>query len=68
FILLLLLFFAGFLCWFFSWNPASFLSQQLLNFTPESRYEVPLTAADIDPPPLLQQKGSSDQAASLYTS
>ncbi|PID99858.1 MAG: hypothetical protein CSA81_14355, partial [Acidobacteria bacterium] len=28
FILLLLLFFAGFLCWFFSWNPASFLSQQ----------------------------------------
>lgn len=27
--LLALLLFGGFLCWYFSWNPASFLSQQL---------------------------------------
>ena len=27
--LLLLLLFGGFLCWYFSWNPASFLSQKL---------------------------------------
>jgi cytoskeletal protein RodZ len=28
-ILLLLLFFGGFLCWYFSWNPATYLSQKL---------------------------------------
>lgn len=28
-VLLLLLLFGGFLCWFFSWNPATYLSQQL---------------------------------------
>ncbi len=30
--LLLLTFFTAFLCWFFSWNPASFLSQKLRSF------------------------------------
>ncbi len=40
FILVLLLFFAGFLCWFFSWNPASFFSQRLRNISPEERYET----------------------------
>ncbi len=43
FILLLLLFFAGFLCWFFSWNPASFLSQQLQTLSPDRHYEMPLS-------------------------
>jgi cytoskeletal protein RodZ len=28
-VLLLLLFFGGFLCWYFSWNPATYLSQKL---------------------------------------
>ncbi len=40
FILVLLLFFTGFLCWIFSWNPANFLSQQLRNISPENRYET----------------------------
>lgn len=39
-ILLILLFFGAFLCWFFSWNPASFLSQQLRNLTPPPHYQT----------------------------
>ncbi len=59
FILLLLLFFAGFLCWFFSWNPASFLSQRLHNLSPSS-YETSVSVADNH----LQQR----RTGSLYIS
>ncbi len=43
-ILVLLLFFTGFLCWLFSWNPANFLSQQLRNISPENRYETSINS------------------------
>ncbi len=41
FILLILLLFVAFLSWFFSWNPASFLSQRLRKLSPPQQYELP---------------------------
>ena len=38
-ILLLLLFFGGFLCWYFSWNPATYLSQKLRSFDKPQQIE-----------------------------
>lgn len=38
-ILLLLLFFGGFLCWYFSWNPAIYLSQKLRSLDEAQRIE-----------------------------
>lgn len=38
-ILLLLLLFGGFLCWYFSWNPASYLSQKLRSLEDPQRIE-----------------------------
>lgn len=37
--LLLLLLFGAFLCWYFSWNPASYLSLKLRSFDPSYRVE-----------------------------
>ncbi len=68
FILLLLLFFAGFLCWFFSWNPASFLSQQLRNLSPESQYEIPLDTAEVHSHSFSQQQALAKQTDPLYIS
>lgn len=41
-ILLILVFFAIFLCWFFSWNPAAFLSQKLRSLDPQPTFEETL--------------------------
>jgi cytoskeletal protein RodZ len=38
-VLLLLLFFGGFLCWYFSWNPATYLSQKLRSLEQPHRIE-----------------------------
>lgn len=38
-IVLLLLLFGGFLCWYFSWNPASYLSQKLRSLEEPQRIE-----------------------------
>ncbi len=38
--LLLLLLLGGFLCWYFSWNPASFLSQKLRSLEEPQRIEI----------------------------
>ena len=59
--LLLLLFFGGFLCWYFSWNPASYLSQKLRSLEEPQRIEqisantpdpeIPQTRFRISPSP-----------------
>jgi cytoskeletal protein RodZ len=38
-VLLLLLFLGGFLCWYFSWNPATYLSQKLRSLDAPQRVE-----------------------------
>jgi cytoskeletal protein RodZ len=50
-VLLLLLLFGGFLCWYFSWNPATFLSQKLRSLenpqlTEQVSTDYPETATD----------------------
>lgn len=50
FILLILLFFGAFLCWFFSWNPAVFLSQQLRSLTPQAHYQTLRSTTDTTTP------------------
>lgn len=56
-ILLLLLLFGGFLCWYFSWNPATYLSQKLRNLEQnpqqieqvlESRFESDIPESTIE--------------------
>lgn len=48
-ILLLSLLFGGFLCWYFSWNPAIYLSQKLRNLeqNPDSLEQVLESRADV---------------------
>lgn len=38
-VLLVMLFFGGFLCWYFSWNPATYLSQKLRSLEQPPRIE-----------------------------
>jgi len=47
FILLLLLFFGAFLCWYFSWNPASYLSFKLRSLDAGQQVEQPVTQPKI---------------------
>ncbi len=49
-ILLLLLLFAGFLCWYFSWNPATYLSQKLRSLEEPQRIEQ-ISANSPEPEP-----------------
>lgn len=44
FVLLLLLVFGAFLCWYFSWNPASYLSLKLRSLDPERQVEERATS------------------------
>lgn len=47
-VLLLLLFFGGFLCWYFSWNPATYLSQKLRSLDKPQQVEQ-ITKYPADP-------------------
>lgn len=48
-VLLVLLLFGGFLCWYFSWNPASYLSQKLRSLEEPQRIEqISANTAGVD--------------------
>lgn len=50
FFIILLLLFGAFLCWYFSWNPATFLSQKLRSYQPKSeQIERPLESKNSIP-------------------
>lgn len=55
-IIFFLLLIGAFLCWYFSWNPATFLSEKLRSFqeTPESRQETKNTTQSNKKAPLFE--------------